>query len=212
MRTKERGGLSSPWSNAIGLVPRTTPKPPGAIVVKPQKNGVELSWTAAEGAVGYAVLRREATDPNWGAPLATLPSNATSFVDRGALYGTRYVFTVLSLAQLEPPIESAPQSASEIDYRDLFAPAPPTELRALFVAGQVRLVWEASQDADLRGYRVERSVAGGPFATALASLATGGDATDPNPPARTTLRYRLVAIDQVGNPSPPTEPVELSVP
>lgn len=212
VRTKELGGLSSPWSNVVGLVPRVTPPPPGSLVVKPQKEGVELTWSEATGAVGYAVLRRDATDPRWAGPLMLVPGGVLTFLDRGAAYGSRYIYTVLSMAQLEPPIESAPQSAREVDFRDVFPPAPPTDLRALLMGNQVRLVWEASPDADLSGYRVERSVNGGPFGTALAGLVTGSDATDPNPPASSTLRYRLTAVDQTGNPSAPSEPVEVSVP
>ena len=33
----------------------------------------------------------------------------------------------------------------------------------------------------------------------LEARATGSDATDPNPPAHSTLQYRLVAADQAGN-------------
>jgi hypothetical protein len=212
VRTKEIRGLASPWSNVVGIVPRVTPPPPGALAVTPKKQGVELTWTEAAGAFGYSVLRRDATDPSWGAPLATLPATAVDFVDRGALYGSRYVYTVVSLAQLTPPIEGAPQSAREVDYRDVFPPEPPTELRALLLGNQVRLVWEASPDADLRGYRVQRAVAGGEFTSVVGGYATGSDLTDPSPPPHSVLRYRLIAVDQAGNSAPPTEPVELTVP
>jgi hypothetical protein len=212
VRTRERGGLSTPWSNAVGSVPRVAPPPPGNLAVEAQKTGVALTWVKATDAVGYVVLRREATDPEWGAPVANLPADAVSYLDRAALYGSRYVYTVLSLALAAPPIESAPQSAREVDYRDLFAPEPPTELRALLVAGQVRLVWDASPDADLAGYRIERAPAGGAFAALPGELATGTDASIAAPPAGSRVRYRLVAIDRNGNAAPATEPVLVVVP
>ena len=211
VRTKESRGLDSPWSNVVGLVPLKTPPAPGSLRVEAAKNGVALGWTASEGAVGYVVLRRDATAADWGPPVATLPKKDTSFVDLSAVYGSRYVYSVVALARLDPPSESAAQSAREIDYRDRFAPEAPTELRALFVSGEVRLVWEGSPDSDLRGYRVERSVRGGAFEPALPELVTGTDATDPNPARGARARYRLIAIDQVGNTST-SDTVEIDVP
>jgi hypothetical protein len=211
LRTTERRGLASPWSNRVALVPRAAPPAPGGLAVTPEKEGVALAWSAAPEAQGYVVLRREATERDWGAPLATLPATALAFFDRSARYGTRYVYTVLALAQSAPPIESAPQSAREVDYRDLFPPQPPTELRALAVAGDVRLVWEASPDADLAGYRVERSVGGGGW-TILGGLVSGTDAVDRTAPTAGVVRYRLAAVDRAGNASRPIEPVEIVLP
>ena len=211
VRTKESRGLDSPWSNVVGIVPLKTPPAPGSLRVEAVKTGVALGWTASEGAVGYVVLRRDATAADWGPPVATLPKKDTSFVDLSAVYGSRYVYSVVALARLDPPSESAAQSAREIDYRDRFAPEAPTELRALFVSGEVRLVWEGSRDSDLRGYRVERSVRGGAFEPVLKELVTSTEATDATPASGARARYRVIAIDQAGNTSA-SDTVEIEVP
>jgi hypothetical protein len=161
---------------------------------------------------GYVVLRREATNPRWGAPLAVVPPTKLEHLDRTARYGARYVYSVLTLVESDPPVESAPQSAKEVDYRDLFAPAPPTELRALLVGDAVRLVWEPSPEADLAGYWIERSEADAEFRRVNAQLVSGTDHTDPLPPGGGALRYRMVAVDAVGNASRPTEAVTVDRP
>ena len=161
---------------------------------------------------GYVVLRREATNPRWGAPLAVVAPTVLEHLDRTARYGTRYVYTVLTLLETDPPIESAPQSAREVDYRDLFAPTPPTELRAVLVGDAVRLVWEPSPEIDLAGYWIERSEGEADFRRVNSRLASGTDYTDPLPPGGGALRYRLVAVDAVGNASRPTEPATVDRP
>lgn len=211
LRTTEQRGLASAFSNIASIAPVAAPEPPPGLAITPQPDGVALAWSAAPAAVGYVVLRREATEREWGAPLASLPASALSFFDKGALYGTRYLYTVLSLASAAPPIESAPQLVRELAYRDQFAPSTPAELRVLRTGGEIRLVWEASPEADVAGYRVERSLDGRDW-VALGALATSNDATDPAPPGERGLRYRVVAVDGSGNESRPTAPVVLDTP
>jgi hypothetical protein len=210
VRTQALRGEPSPWSNAIALRPLAAPEAPGDLEVTAKKSGIELRWTPNPDGLGTVVLRREASVPRWSAPLVTLPADATSFVDRGALYGSRYVYTVLTLAVENPPVESAPRAEREVDYRDLFAPEPPRELRALVAGGEVRLVWDASPDVDLAGYHVERSADGGEFSRLNAEPVAALEFTDRTPPAgAAALAYRLVAVDRAGNAAPPTAAVEV---
>jgi hypothetical protein len=213
VRTTALRGELSPWSNAVALRAVAAPEAPAELDVEPLADGIALRWTPVPGALGSVVLRREAVAPRWSAPLATLQPETSEFVDRGALYGTRYVYTVLSLGAASPPVESAPRVEREVDYRDVFAPAPPDGLRALVAGGRVRLIWDASSDADVAGYLVERSVDGGPFERLTAAPLAGlehADAAAPRGAAR--LAYRVVAVDRSGNAAPPTAPVEIEAP
>jgi hypothetical protein len=210
VRTQALRGEPSPWSNVVALRAKAAPSAPADLEVTPKKAGVELRWTPTPEGLGSVVLRREASEPRWSAPLVTLPSDSGTFVDRGALYGSRYVYTVLTLAADNPPVESAPRTEREVDYRDQFAPEPPPAPRALVAGGEVRLVWDASPDGDVAGYHLERSADGGAFVRLTASPVAALEWSDRALPAGAeALAYRLVAVDRLGNASPPTAAVEV---
>ncbi len=141
-----------------------------------------------------------------------MDAGVTEWLDRSARYGNRYVYTVLALAARAPDVESAPQAEREVDYQDRFPPATPRGLRALALPGEVRLLWEASPDPDLAGYRLERAGAEGAFAPVQPDLITGLEFTDGGRPADTVFRYRVVAVDHTGNASPPSRAVEVRLP
>jgi hypothetical protein len=208
VRTETARGDISPWSNIVSIVPRPAPAPPEGLDVRPASDGVEIHWKPAEGAAGYAVLRREATDPDWGAPLAVQPADVVAYLDRSALYGTRYIYTVVALASDDPPIESLPVNEREVDYRDLFPPPPPRDLRAVSLPGEVRLVWEAASTADLVGCFVERSLDGGTWTRLNDFPVTGLEYSDATAPPSGVVFYRLIAVDRAGNEAPPSAPVE----
>ena len=212
VRTEAVRGEPSPWSNIVSGLPRPALAAPEGLEATAAKGGVELAWKTVAGATGYAVLRREATDPEWSAPLATAAADATSHLDRSAVYGTRYVYTVLALAGGDPPTESAPRYEREVDYRDVFPPAPPRGLRGIALAAEVRLVWEASPDADLAGYHVERSAAGAAFERLTAQPVDALEYSDRGAPEGRALVYRIIAVDRAGNESPPSAPVEVRRP
>lgn len=206
------GEISAPSNRAV-LVPRTPPPAPAGLDVKADREGILVSWEpVAEATAGYAVYRRPAAQPDWSAPLAVAETTASEWRDRHAAYGQRYVYTVTALAQAEPPIESAPQGEREVDYQDRFAPAPPTGLRAVALPGEVRLLWETSPDADVAGYRVERASGDGEFTPLSGELATGLETIDAMATRGERLRYRVRAVDGVGNVSEPGEVVEVELP
>jgi hypothetical protein len=213
VRTRALRGEASPWSNVVVLRAIATPPSPEDLELEPTKAGIALRWTPVADGLGSVVLRRAAVDPRWSEPLAILPAQAGEHLDRSALYGTRYVYTVLTLGAEVPPVESAPRLEREIDYRDVFAPDPPAGLRGLVAGGQVRLIWDASPDADLAGYLVERSADGGEFARLTRAPLAGLEHTDAAPPVGARrLVYRVVAVDRAGNEAPPSAPVELAAP
>jgi len=213
VRTKALDGVHSAFSNVAVLVPRPAPEAPGELEARPRKEGIEVRWQAVEGAAaGYALLRRAADRPGWGAPLALVEAGVTHWLDTGARYGERYVYTVLALAARAPDIESAPRAEREVDYQDRFAPAPPPALRALALPGQVRLLWEASPDADVAGYRLERAQAAGEFAAVGEGLLTSLEHADGGLAAETVFRYRVVAVDGAGNASEPSATAEVRTP
>jgi hypothetical protein len=209
VRTKAKGGELSPFSNAVLMVPQPVPPTPTELSVTAKKEGVALHWSAPVGSTaGIVVLRREASTPDWGDSLAVLAAGASDHLDRTAAYGKRYVYTVICRSTATPPVESAPTSEREVDYRDVFAPVAPTALRALAIAGEVRLVWEASPDSDVAGYLIERADGAGDFVRLTPKPVDAVEYSDRSAPAATALRYRAIAVDREGNASEPSEIAE----
>src|SRR5437660_6633736 len=54
---------------------------------------IQLSWPLYA-ASGYTVYRKGYSDTSWGSPLATLPGNATGYLDATPLAGARYEYQV----------------------------------------------------------------------------------------------------------------------
>ncbi len=108
-----------------------------------------------------------------------------------------------AVAQRVPLVESAIAAAREVDYRDVFAPPVPAGLVALADAGAVRLVWDESRAPDLAGYRLYRRRGDGPWRPLTAEPVTAVEYTDADVAAGETYRYRVTAIDALGNESEP---------
>ncbi len=209
VRTKATKGDISPWSNGVGLVPTPPPPAPDNLVVEARRAGIALSWSRVTVANGYAIYRRSATEPGWGThPLVTLTCDSADFFDSSAVYGNRYIYTVLTLASMEPPIESTPTVEREVDYRDIFPPAPPSELHAVVLGNEVQLVWEGSPDSDLAGYLIERAEGSGKFHRLNATPVLAQEQTDRGAPRGIELHYRVLAVDRAGNFSPPSKPAQ----
>ncbi len=223
VRTHAVGGELSNWSNLAGLLPRLPPPPPTGFLAIAAKDGVKLSWDASPAAppttstaevaiAGYNVYRRDAARTSYGDPIATLDPSATASVDRGVVYGRRYIYAVSAIGSRAPLLESALSVEREIDYQDRFAPAPPPSLSALGSVGEVRLVWEASPDPDVAGYVVERADPDADFHRVHAEPVVELELTDRGLASGFVFRFRVAAIDKSGNLGAPCEPVATRVP
>jgi hypothetical protein len=206
-------GVRSEYSNVAGIVTRIPPPPPAQVSVTPRADGVLVEWVGPEkGALAYAVYRRDSHERGHGQPLHVAPPSEKSWLDTGARYGQSYIYGVTLLAQRDPFIESAFGSEHEVVYQDRFPPPTPAELVALAEAGRVRLVWRPSDAADLAGYLVYRRAASGDFVRLTAQPLAATEFSDAGVAAGQTYRYRVTAIDQLGNESPPGAEVQATVP
>ncbi|HLO94826.1 MAG TPA: Ig-like domain-containing protein, partial [Burkholderiaceae bacterium] len=103
---------------------------------------------------------------------------------------------------------SSPLSAGITVKLDTSVPASPSNLVASAQpAGQIKLSWTKSLDAGLKGYEVYRAAA--PFtdigaASKIHSGVLAVPALDDLPPTDGTWHYRVVAVNQAGTPSVPT--------
>lgn len=205
VRSRSTTGEVSSFSNTAQIVLRPAIPPPHDLSATARRNGIELSWLddGGEEVVGYHVYRRAAEERGYGEPLTRLERTETSFLDDGALFGRRYIYTVRSLASTDPLIESAPAGEQEIDYQDRFPPSPPRGLLALAEAGRVRLVWEASRDEDTVGYVLERRDPGADWRRITEEPVSELELLDEGLVPGLTYEYRALAVDAAGNEGEP---------
>lgn len=200
------------FSNLVKLLPRQPPAPPSKLAVDALQDGVEITWTGAEEAIGYRIYRRSATVRDYGEALATAGHRDESFLDRTALFNQRYIYTVTSILIANPLVESSIVAEYEVDYQDRFAPEPPTEVVALPEPGRVRLLWDPSLSEDVKGYWIFRQAPGEEFQSVTDQPVVGSEYLDRDLPAGVRYRYYLVAVDESDNSSQHSIEIEVSVP
>jgi hypothetical protein len=202
-------GNESPLSNVISITPLRAPAPPDSLVVTAAAGGVELAWTlpaSATATVGFDVLRRRAGESAFEQRVAELGPDRLRHVDGTAVLGERYEYTVRTVAARGPLVESADGPVREIEYRDTFAPPTPTGLVALAEEGRIRLVWERVEAPDLAGYRVHRQAGTDAPVELERDPGPSTDHSDDQVAAGITYTYRVVAVDDDGNESAPSDP------
>jgi len=225
---------ASEVSNAASFIVHPAPAPIGEVRATVVEAGVELSWeppaTVSGGAPlstlgGYRIYRAEAVSGAGGgaarqpqALAGLLPS--PNFLDAQIEWGKTYVYTVRSVAQYGgEEVESGESRAVEVTPKDIFPPAPPLDLVAVFVpaAGAtpaaVELSWAISPEADAAGYYVYRK------GEDQENFQRVTPALLPTPAFRDTpvvsgaaWTYAVTAVDRAGNESQPSKSVFVRIP
>jgi fibronectin type 3 domain-containing protein len=120
--------------------------------------------------------------------------------------GEQYEYTVRTVAARAPSIESTDGPVREIEYLDTFAPPTPTGLVALAEEGRIRLLWERVEAPDLAGYRVYRQAGDQAPVELEREPGPATDHSDEQVRAGVAYTYRVVAVDDDGNESAPSDP------
>lgn len=207
-----KGIETSAISNRVQIIPTTPPQPPQGFRVEATAEGIRLHWDNQEDrAVGFDVYRRPASQRGYGQPIASPNADARRFLDRGAVYGQRYIYTVRTATSRKPLIESAEAGELEIQYEDRFAPPLPLNFVALAESGSVRLRWDASTAEDVAGYFLYRQDPGREYALVTDRLIQGTEHLDRGLVAGLTYSYKIRVVDQEGNESELSRPVSTTV-
>jgi hypothetical protein len=211
-------GLPKPPPGASPPVPPAAPpaSPEARVAPAPStaKAGAEpAAEPAAEGPRrhGFVVYRRLGSAA-YDAPLVEEPLDGRSLRDTVVPQGETACYVVRSVASTEPLIESAPSNEACVEVRDVSAPATPSGLAVLAREGGLEILWGPSAEPDLAGYRVYRAAPGGPPQKIADVDANHASWLDTTAEPGIGYRYTATAFDQAGNESPPTEPVEASLP
>jgi fibronectin type 3 domain-containing protein len=99
-----------------------------------------------------------------------------------------------------------------VEVRDIAAPAAPAGLAVLPREGGLEVLWSPSAEPDLAGYRVYRAVGDGPLEKVAETGLGRTSWLDETTQRGVAYRFAVAAIDQAGNASELTEPVEASLP
>ncbi len=199
---------TSAISNRVTLVPIEPPAPPRNLQAQGTADGIELTWDADAEALGFEVFRRDAQVRGYGETSLRLDGGRRRLVDTTARFGERYIYTVRTIAGVDPLIYSDEAGEREVDYVDRFAPPLPENLVALAERAAIRLRWAASVADDVAGYIIYRREPGRDFHQLTDRPITRTEYLDRGLASGLTYAYRLRVIDREGNESDLSRAVE----
>jgi hypothetical protein len=187
-------GRKSAASNSVTLRVTEPLRPPEGIKAELHPEGVRLSWPVTGDAVTkYRIIRN---------PDASAVVERPEYIDNTVELGKEYSYSVVKLGE---GVESLPSTPVSIVPRDIFAPPIPASLNAIAGVDTVELAWERSVAPDLKGYRIYRD------GQALGET-EAPSFSDKQLKSGQSYRYELTAIDQAGNESARSSPVEVVAP
>jgi hypothetical protein len=201
-------GKDGGWSNLVVLPVVPAPERPAAVMAVATAEGVRLTWRA--NGPTFRVFRKTAEAKEF-ALAATVQQ--PQWTDPAAEYGKPYTYEVQTIVALGNNKEAQSDLSEEVSITpvDTFPPAVPSGVTASTAANSIELVWERNTEPDLAGYRVYRSVAGGPFEK-IADVSQIPSYSDRSVEHGKTYRYAISSADQAGNESARTGPVEIAFP
>jgi hypothetical protein len=168
LRTLTRGfrrrPVESEISNLVRLRVLEVSGPVDHMQGKTTEKAIELGWRPpaktlggleVKSLAGYRVYR--SSTGKAGSFQFLGESKEPRYSDSDFEFGRTYFYEVRALFKEGGIIaESEGSLPSAVIPRDIFPPAPPTRLTALYTAGAVELVWTANSEKDLAGYYVYR--------------------------------------------------------
>ena len=206
-------------SNQVRVPAAPALEPPSDFRAQLTPDGVQLSWhpvTVPEIAglrFVYRVYRRE-QGTNKDAIAGELPAHdpkSTSLLDRSFEWERTYdyratVVTIIQADSSEQQVEGDDTSTVRVVAHDVFPPAAPSGLEAVFSGpGQrpfIDLVWTPNTEADLAGYNVYRHEEGGQPIKLNSDLIKSPDFRDAMILPGHEYFYSISAVDVRGNESP----------
>jgi fibronectin type 3 domain-containing protein len=187
------------WSNTVSLGVVAPLPTPDALTAQAVPTGVQLTWRGS--GVRFRIFRRTQSEPEL---LTTTVQH--EFIDTTSEYGKTYHYSVQALDKSES--EVSPEFA--ITPADRFAPAVPAGLTAVISTASIELVWERNTEADLAGYRVYRAEDDAIYQL-ISGTQEAPNYSDRKIESGKRYRFSVTAIDQNGNESEKSPPVEVTV-
>jgi hypothetical protein len=227
-------GRSAGLSNPVQVPSAPTLPPPANLRAEVKSDGVLLTWDCPHAsmvadAITYKVriYRREQGKQSWtkvsDANVSDCASNSTSnFLDqtfeweRNYEYRATVVTVVTAPGKPEAEVEGDDTPAIAVFAHDVFPPAVPTGLQAVFSGvGQspfIDLVWSPDTEADLAGYNVFRHEENQPPVKLNTEAVKTPSFRDSNVQSGKKYLYSVSAFDERNNESAKSEEASEQVP
>jgi hypothetical protein len=196
-------GRASGWSNFVTIHVVAPVAAPAGVVAAAAPEGVRVTWTdAAEHS--FRVFRKGPDDKQ---PLEAGKTGTAEYVDRNIVWGSQYQYWVQALSD---GAESDAVASPALTPIDTFPPAVPAGLNAVTGISAIELAWERNTETDFKNYVIYRATGDGP----LQKLAETDVPAYSDKATETGKRYRyaVAAVDQHGNLSEKSAPVEAAAP
>jgi fibronectin type 3 domain-containing protein len=196
-RVEAANRKSGAWSNFVTVPVVPAPETPADVKAVATGQGLRLTWAAAGSQ--FRVLRKAEGGTDF-ALVATVEK--PEWTDAEIEYGKQYTYLVQTVVKVEENrvAESELSAEQSIKPIDTFPPAAPGGLHATVGPASIELSWDPNTEADLVGYRVYRSAAGGAFEK-IADVAAVPSYSDKAIKKDTAYRYQVSAVDRAGNES-----------
>jgi hypothetical protein len=211
-------GRSAGISNqvAIPLVPVIAA--PEGLSAEVSGDGVRISWSGAAPAsppagvtYRYRIMRRPAGASAYTVLEDVEPSATGSYLDKTFGWEQKYEYRITTVSEVQAhgrnaAVEGEDSRPVEVFTRDIYPPAQPAGLQAVFSnAGQrpfIDLTWAPNLESDLAGYNVFRWETGSQPQKLNAKLVPLSSYRDEAVAAGKTYFYAVSAVDLRGNESP----------
>lgn len=221
-------GRSAGLSNQVAIPVVPTIAAPVRVDAVMSAKGVEITWsgpTPPQPPQGvtylYRIMRRPVGAPAYIVLDDIAPSGTGSYLDKTFGWEQKYEYRITTLSQvraegLNAGVEGEDSPAVEIFTRDIYPPAQPGGLQAVYSSvGQkpfIDLTWAPNIESDLAGYNVYRWTEGAqPTKLNPQPLQTASYRDQTVEPGKTYF-YTVTALDLRGNESPRSTPARESAP
>ena len=223
-------GRSAGLSNQVQVPSAPTLAPPANLNANLSPKGVELTWNAVPPSpeisgvkYEYRVYRRDvaANQDSVAGEIPVVGTSSPSLVDTGFEWEKTYdyrvtVVTVVDHAGGPEQVEGDDTSSVRVVAHDVFPPATPTGLQAVFSGpGQkafIDLIWAGNSESDLAGYNVYRRDVGSEPVKINTEVVKTPAFRDSNIVPGHEYFYSISAVDAPGNESPRSEEAGETVP
>jgi hypothetical protein len=188
-------GRRSAASNAAAVRVMEPLQIPTNVRAEPHPQGVRVTWTEADTrATKFRVSR---------IPEATAVVDKPEYIDQSVEIGKEYKYAVVALSEAS---ESLVSEQASVTPKDIFAPTMPNGLTAIAGLNTIELAWERSPEPDTKSYRVFRDN------QLLAPDVEAPAFSDKQVQSGQKYKYSVSAVDQTGNESARSAPVEVTAP
>jgi hypothetical protein len=221
-------GRSAGLSNqvAVPLVPVIAA--PDKLTAEVSADGVHISWSGPAPpqppsgvTYRYRIERRPVGAPAYIVIDDIEPAATGSYLDKTFAWEQKYEYRITTLGEVHADgrtgaVEGEDSPAVEVFTRDIYPPAQPVGLQAIFSSvGQkpfIDLTWAPNSEGDLAGYNLFRWTKGGEAKKLNQQLIQTPSYRDEDVAPGTMYFYAVSAVDLRSNESPRSAPASETVP